>query len=84
MEAHEQVVNIHRNSDHFAGMRVVTDSKPPITSEPLDQCVPVSCVPLLTVSQLLWLFAVILRVSLFDGRVLCFLAGSVCTSALSS
>jgi len=37
LEAHEQIVNIHRNSDHFAGIRVVVDSKPPITSEPLDQ-----------------------------------------------
>ncbi len=42
MEAHELLTNIHRNSDHFSGMRVVLDSKPPITREPLDQYVCVS------------------------------------------
>ena len=44
MEAHELLTNIHRNSDHFSGMRVVLDSKPPITREPLDQYVCVAAV----------------------------------------
>jgi hypothetical protein len=43
IEAHEMLVNVHKNSDHFSGMRIVTDSKPPITNEPLDQCVGVCC-----------------------------------------
>jgi hypothetical protein len=41
IEAHEMLINVHKNSDHFSGMRIVTDSKPPITNEPLDQYVPV-------------------------------------------
>ena len=40
VEAHEMIVKIHQNSDHFAGMRVVADSKPPITTAPVDQCAP--------------------------------------------
>jgi len=37
VEAHEVLAKIHQNSDHFSGLRIVTDSKPPITREPLDQ-----------------------------------------------
>jgi hypothetical protein len=39
IESHEQLLKIHNHSDHFAGMREVVDSKPPITNSFADRCV---------------------------------------------
>ena len=36
IESHEQLLKLHTHSDHFALLREVIDSKPPITSEFMD------------------------------------------------
>jgi hypothetical protein len=39
IESHEQLLKLHTHSDHFAMLREVVDSKPPITGEFMDRCV---------------------------------------------
>ena len=36
IESHEQLLKLHTHSDHFALLREVIDSKPPITGEFMD------------------------------------------------
>ena len=37
IESHEQLLKLHTHSDHFALLREVVDSKPPITGEFMDR-----------------------------------------------
>ena len=39
IESHEQLLKLHTHSDHFALLREVIDSKPPITGEFMDRWV---------------------------------------------